>query len=528
MRIAALDLGSNSFHMIVVEARLDGTFLPLVRERETLRLGDRVAKTGALGEPAMTEALEVIKRFIQMAQASKADEVIALGTAAIREASDGTEFVERVRSETGIEIKVVDGTREAELIFTAVRSSVLIDPGPALVADLGGGSLELIVGDRAEIFYAASVPIGVGRLTAAIENDPLKESDLRRLRRIVAETLDPVIDEIVARGPKQFIVSSGTFLALVRMAAAREDGTVNEIVNQLSVEREVFEELAEEVFKLRAAERAKLPGSDPRRAEQLPAGAVVLEYLLNETGFGELTASEWALREGIVLDAIGAHDPVELLGDPRALRRWSVLSLCRRSNWRQPHARQVALLATQLFDATRFLHARGADERELLEFAAYLHDIGEHISHEGHDRHTAYLIENGGLRGFSPSEVRILASIGRFHVRGTPKPSFEAFGELSEDDAARAVELIAILRLADALDASHRGLVRAIEVSPLGPARTLTISAATRADAGLELWSARRKQELFERIFGVDLAVTAAPTSGAAYQKDSANDSGFG
>jgi exopolyphosphatase / guanosine-5'-triphosphate,3'-diphosphate pyrophosphatase len=528
VRIAALDLGSNSFHMIVVEARLDGTFLPLVREKETLRLGDRVAKTGALGEPAKTEALEVIKRFLQVAQADRADEVIALGTAAIREASDGAEFVERVNAETGIEIKVVDGTREAELIFTAVRSSVLIDPGPALAADLGGGSLELIVGDRTEIAYSASAPIGVGRLTAAIENDPLKDSDLRRLRRIVAEALDPVIDEIVARGPKQFIVSSGTFLALVRMAAAREDGTVHEIVNQLTVERDAVEELTEEVFKLRAAERAKLAGSDPRRAEQLPAGAVVLEYLLNETGLGEVTASEWALREGIVLDAIGAHDPVELLGDPRALRRWSVLSLCRRSNWRQPHARQVAMLATQLFDATRFLHTRGSRERELLEFAAYLHDIGEHISRQGHDRHTAYLIENGGLRGFSPSEIRILSSIGRFHIRGTPKPSFEAFAELSEDDAARAVELIAILRLADALDASHRGIVSAIDVSSLGPGRTLRIEVQTSVDAGLELWSSRRKQELFERIFGVDLAVTSAAAPAATYREEGASGSGFG
>ncbi|MGA8296148.1 MAG: Ppx/GppA phosphatase family protein [Acidimicrobiales bacterium] len=528
MRIAALDLGSNSFHMIVVEARLDGTFLPLVREKETLRLGDRVAKTGELGERAMAEALEVIMRFQQIAHAARADEIVALGTAAIREADDGSEFVDRVRAETGIEITVVDGTREAELIFTAVRSSVLIDPGPALAADLGGGSLELIVGDRSEIAYSASVPIGVGRLTATIANDPLKDGDLRRLRRIVAESLDPVIDEIVARGPKQFIVSSGTFLALVRMSAARDEGTVHEVVNQLSVGRAEFEELADDVFKLRASERAKLPGSDPRRAEQLPAGAVVLEYLLNETGLGELTASEWALREGIVLDTIGAHDPVELLGDPRALRRWSVLSLCRRSNWRQPHARQVAALAAQLFDQTKFLHGRGADERELLEFSAYLHDIGEHISREGHDRHSAYLIENGGLRGFSPTEIRILASIGRFHIRGTPKPTFDAFGELDEADQTRAVELIAILRLADALDASHRSLVREIEVSPLGPARTLTISVHAMADVGLELWSARRKQELFERIFGVDLTVTAAGRSSPAYRADGASGSGFG
>src|SRR5579863_485402 len=140
--------------MIIVEARLDGTFIPLVREKEMLRLGDLVARTGVIGEDASTQAVEVIKRFSEIAEANRADEVVALGTAAIREALDGGEFVDRVREETGILITVVDGTREAELIFTAVRSSVLIDPGPALVADLGGGSLEIIVGDRSEMALA--------------------------------------------------------------------------------------------------------------------------------------------------------------------------------------------------------------------------------------------------------------------------------------------------------------------------------------------------------------------------------------
>ena len=513
MRIAALDLGSNSFHMIIVEARLDGTFIPLVREKEMLRLGDLVARTGVIGEKASRQAVEVIKRFSEIAEANRADEVVALGTAAIREALDGGEFVDRVREETGILITVVDGTREAELIFTAVRSSVLIDPGPALVADLGGGSLEIIVGDRSEMALATSVPLGVGRLTAEISNDPPSEKDLRKLRDRVAGELDPVFDEVVALDPRQLIVSSGTFLALVRMAGEARDGVVHESLNQLTVGRAELDKLTEQVLHMSAAERAKLPGAEPRRAELLPAGAVVLEYLLTESGLVEVTASDWALREGIVLDAIGAHDVVELLDDPRALRRWSVLSLCRRSNWRQPHARQVASLALDLFEVTSELHHLGADDRELLEFGALLHDIGEHVSRTDHDRHSAYLIENGGLRGFSPQEVRILATMGRFHVRGTPKSSFDAFGELSEDDQSRAVELTAILRLADALDASHRGRVREIDAAALGPGRELTITARATGDAALELWTVRRKQELFDRIFAAHLDFVVAPTA---------------
>ena len=499
--------------MIIVEARLDGTFVPLVREKEMLRLGDLVARTGIIGEEASTRAIEVIKRFSAIAEANNADEVVALGTAAIREALDGGEFVDRVRNEAGIRITVVDGTREAELIFTAVRSSVLIDPGPALVADLGGGSLELIVGDRSELSLATSVPLGVGRLTAVISNDPPSDKDIKKLRALVADKLDPIFSEIVAERPRQLIVSSGTFLALVRMAGESRDGVVHESLNQLTVGRVELDQLADQIFRLSAAERGKLPGAEPRRAELLPAGAVVLDYLLTASGLDEVTASDWALREGIVLDAIGAHDVVELLDDPRALRRWSVLSLCRRSNWRQPHARQVAALALDLFDATSELHHLGPDDRELLEFGALLHDIGEHVSRTDHDRHSAYLIENGGLRGFSPQEVRILATMGRFHVRGTPKASFEAFSELGEDDQSRAVELTAILRLADALDASHRGRVRELNAAALGPGRELTITIRSAGDAALELWTVRRKQELFERIFAAQLDFVVAPTA---------------
>ncbi len=517
MRIAALDLGSNSFHLIVVEARLDGSFVPLVREREMLRLGDLVARDRVIGGLATDAAIATIARFKAIAAANGADEVIALGTSAIREALDGGLLVDRVRRETGVKVTVIDGTREAELIFRAIRSSVLIDPGPALAADLGGGSLELSVGDRTELDFATSVHLGVGRLTAElVGSDPPSDKDLKRLRRRIADTIEPVLDEILALRPRQLIGSSGTLVVLARMAAAGRDGVVHESVNQLSVGRAEIGELAERIYTAPAEERAKLPGSEPRRADLMPAGMAILEHLMTATHLGELTVSDWALREGIVLDAIGGRDRVELLDDPRALRRWSVLALCRRSNWRQPHARQVAGLCLQLFDATAFLHRLTPAERDLLEYGALLHDIGEHISREHHDRHSAYLIENGGLRGFSPQEVRILATMGRYHVRGTPKLSYPPFAQLGRHDRARAVALTALLRLADSLDASHRGLVRAVEAQPSGAARQLTLTLTTVGEPELELWTVRRKQALFERTFGVecDFVVKAVARQG--------------
>ena len=514
MRIAALDLGSNSFHMIVVETRPDGSFVPLVREKEVLRLGDLVARERVIGRQATDAAIAVIARFKAIAEANGADEIIALGTAAIREALDGGALVDRVRVETGVKIVVVDGTREAELIFRAIRSSVVIDPGPALAADLGGSSLELTVGDRAELVFATSVHLGVGRLTAElVTNDPPSDKDLRRLRARIAGTIEPVLDEILTPRPRQLIGSSGTFVALARMAAALRDGVVHESVNQLTVGRAEIEALRDRIYSAPVAERAKLPGAESSRADLMPAGMAVLEYLMEATRLDELTVSDWALREGIVLNAIGARDRVELLDDPGALRRWSVLALCRRSNWRQQHARQVAALSLQLFDATTSLHKLGPAERDLLEFAALLHDIGEHISRQNHDRHSAYLIENGGLRGFSPEEVRILAVMGRYHVCGTPKPTYEPFAQLRKHDRARAVALTSLLRMAEGLDASHRGLVQSITVGPNDVACRFTFLLHTADEPELELWTIRRKQTLFEHTFGVECAFRVETTT---------------
>ena len=505
MRIAAFDLGSNSFHLLVVEARLDGSFDALVREREMLRLGDVVARTGKIGEEAARNGVEVVARFKAIADSYHADEVIALATAAVREALDGAEFVDRVRRATGVEIEVVDGLREAQLIFTAVRASVLIDPGPALAADLGGGSLELMVGDRTGLAFGASARLGVGRLTSELAlSDPVRASEKKALFERVRAGLDPILAEVAEFKPRMLIGSSGTFTSLARMAVALLDGKLPEATNQLTVPADAFFELEASLSEMTVEERSRLPGCDARRAELLPAGITVLNYLLRSTGLGELTLSEWALREGIVIDTIGSHDRAELDDDPRALRRSSMLSLCRRSNWRQPHARQVASLCLQLFDATADLHQLGPTEREILELGALSHDIGEHISRTGHDRHGSYLIENGGLRGFAPAEIRVLSLLSRFHVRGTPRPSISAFRSLEPEDRERTIALLAMLRVADALDASHAGLVQSLKRSTSEPER-LVLHVLAKGDAELELWNLRRKKQLFEKTFAVEL-----------------------
>jgi len=509
VRIAALDLGSNSFHLLVADAHPDGTFEPLARDKEMLRLGSVVAATGEIGEAAAGGAVDAVRRFRALAESLGAEEIVACATAAFREARDSAAVVDRIESDTGVKVRVISGKEEARLIFGAVRASVVIEPGPALALDLGGGSLEITVGDAAGMRWSASLKLGVGRLTAdLVRGDPPTGGDRRRIVHAVTLAIGRVLPEIARLDPRVAIGSSGTLGTLIRLAAARRGGPMPVSVNQLAVTTRELDALGQELLRMTSEERADLPGVDGRRADLLPAGALLAVTVLDLTGIDEMVGCEWALREGMVLDAIGRHSRAEWTGDPRAMRRESVLGLCRRCGWNEGHASKVSRLAADLFDGTLSMHRLDADDRELLELGALLHDIGEHISMEGHERHTAYLIENGRLRGFPPNELDVLACLGRFHKRGSPKPSFEPYARLSGPDRERVTRLVALLQVADALDRSHGGPVRAIEVYTSSGLVEVVVHADD--DIDLELWGLRRKRELFERVFACRLEVVDA------------------
>jgi exopolyphosphatase/guanosine-5'-triphosphate,3'-diphosphate pyrophosphatase len=509
MRLAAIDLGSNSFHLLVAEVRPDGSFEPVFRDKEMLRLGTRVAATGSIGEAATGEAIAVIRRFKSLADSLGASEIVACATAALREALDSTMVVDRIEADTGVRVRVINGREEARLIFEAVRTSVVIEPGPALALDLGGGSLELMIGDHGGMAWCASLKLGVARLTSdLVRSDPPSSGDRRRVTRAVSAAVGRLLPDIAAFAPRDAIASSGTFAAIIRLAAGRRGGPVPESVNQLAVSGREIDDLAEQLLSQSAAERAALPGVDAYRADLLPAGVLVLATLIELTGVERVIGCDWALREGMVIDAIGHHPRADWGDDPRAIRRESVLSLCRRCGWNESHGRKVARLALELFDGTTALHGLGEDDRELLELGALAHDVGEHVSVEGHDRHSAYLIQHGRLRGFSPEEIDILACLGRFHRRGNPKMSFEQFAGLSPARRQATTALISLLQVADGLDRSHGGPVRSVAVYSASPERVEVVVEAGD-DIDVELWGLRRKRELFERLFERRLEVVS-------------------
>src|SRR6478672_3765959 len=491
MRIAALDLGSNSFH---------------------LRVADEVAREGRISPPTADRAVASIRRLRQLADASGAQEVIAKATSAIRTASNGSELVDRIEAETGVEVEVISGLEEARLIFAAVRASLVLEPAPALCIDVGGGSVEVMIGDAAGLRWATSLPLGVGRLTAElVRHDPPVKTDRTALEERVREVLAPIVDEVRTRKPRMAVGTSGTINDLARLAAASEDGEIPASANGLRIHVDQLRALQRRLLKMSTAERRRLPGIEDKRAELLPAGVTLLVTMLDELGLDqlgveEMTFSDWALREGIVLDAVSAHDPDDWSDDPHALRRAAVAGLARRCGSDAAHSQHVAKLALSLFDQTRTLHELGTDDREMLEYAALLHDIGQHVSRKGHHRHAAYLVENAQLRGFSPDEIEFLAALVRHHRRGEPKASEPRFAALDKDSRERVRKLAALLRLADGLDRGRRGVVDGVDVA-IGT-DLVVLRLHTHGDAELELWGLRRRRELFEKIFDRELEAT--------------------
>lgn len=516
VRIAAVDVGSNSFHLLVAEAQSAGGFVTLSTDKETLRLGESVAATGRISDELAGLSVEVMRRFKATCESLEVTDVVAYGTAALREAENSSEVIAAIGDGSGIHVEVISGRDEARLIFKAIRASLVIDPAPALCLDLGGGSLELNVGDHSGQMWSDSLRLGVGRLTTEFMTSDAPYKCVRRMRKRIQAELTPVIENISALAPKMLIGTSGTLTALVRMAALRSGADPEGLslhVNQLRIERKWFDSLHRQLAESAAEERLKLPGLDAKRVHQIVAGSTTLQVVFDLFNLDSLTVGTWAMREGMLLDAIDKLDPIEWSSDPRAIRGASVRGLARRCRVNSTHARQVSKLAGELFDQTSELHGLGAEDRELLTHGGVLHDIGELVSVEGHHKHSAYLVQHGKLRGFTPTEVNILASMCRFH-RGSPKMSFAPYAGLSSSERARTDKITALLQLADGLDRGHAGVITSIDVDLDDKYRMADITAIANGAAELEAWGGRRKAALFESVFGYRVRVRVVELHG--------------
>jgi exopolyphosphatase/guanosine-5'-triphosphate,3'-diphosphate pyrophosphatase len=514
MRIAAIDIGTNSLHMIVVRVRPDLSFEIIDREKEMVRLGAGGLDGRALTPDAMHTALQVLSKFSRLAESHRVDEIVAVATSAIREAENGGEFLQAAENQTGIRARVISGTEEARLIHLAAAYGVNVTGDVAVVIDIGGGSVEVTRGAGPALEQGQSFKIGVIRLTERyVKSDPLSPRDARRITKRVDADAGPYIDRITRAGFDRVIGTSGTILSLGAIVAAALGRPADVSLRNQRITAKQLRRARKQIVSLPLDERLRIPGMDPRRADLAPAGAILLETLLQRLGAVELTLCDYSLREGLVLDYIAQHRKEIAQADRYPdVRRRSIVELAERCNYWPEHASHVARLAVSLFDQTRSIHGLTDRDREWLEYASLLHDIGVHISYDRHHKHSYYLIKNGDLRGFEPDEIETMALVARYHRKATPSRRHDNYADLRRKPRRVVQVLSAILRLAESLDRSHSQSISGLKLNDRGD--DVLLQARTSSDAELELWAAARHAAPFERIIGKPLRVEA---SGQAY-----------
>lgn len=511
LRLAAIDVGSNSIHMVIAQIDASGGVTTLWRLKEMVGLGRISFPSKRLTNDAMDRAIVVLRRFQQVAQQRQVEKIVAVATSAVREAENGGDFLERVRVELNLRIRVVSGKEEARLIYLGVKHAVDLHGGPHFMLDIGGGSVEFIVANDAKPLFLESAKLGSARMTAKyVKSDPVAADDLRRLLAHYREQLAPISAGVRALQPVKAFGTSGTLENLAAMTGGTDKGTNGWPAGTVGViDREKLNALVSRLLESKAKDRAKMVGLDDKRQDQIIAGAVLVNELFHQLDLKRIYICKAALREGILVEYLSRHLPeLQIRREVPDPRRRSVLDLARRCDWHRTHSEHVASLMLQLFDATRPLHGLTRRDRELLEYGALLHDIGWHITAEDHHKHSMYLIQHGALKGFEPEEVQVIANIARYHRKSAPKPAHKSYSALSPRGQKVVKVGAALLRIADSLDRTHTGVVTGVRVR-VGK-RRVRLELQAKGDTAIELWAARKKMDLFSDVFGRTLSFERA------------------
>lgn len=508
MKLAAIDIGSNSFHMIIARISSDGQLEVIDRTKEMVRLGERTLVDGYIAEAAQERGLDALRRFRRLADSHGVDDIIAVATSATREARNGRDFMARVETECGIRGRVISGEEEGRLIYLGTREVYDFGARKALIIDIGGGSVEIVLGERRRALIVRSFRLGVRRLHEAfLPSDPTTPAEMDALRDHVRTTVDRLAEQVRSVGFDTILATSGTARVLTQIASAAL-GT--------STERLTQDELAQTVALLAGmshAEREHVSGLDDKRRDAIVEGALLLHTLIERFGGEGYEVCDAALREGMIVDYLERNRlGLQIAAGESDPRRRSVALLSRRLSDSDQHPAQVAALALRLFDDLQPMHLGTREERDFVEFAGQLHDIGRVVAHSGFHRHTQYIIHHADLHGFSAEERGFLAALARYHRRSMPKTRHEGFVALAPARQARVRVLSVLLRLANSLDRGYRGNVQAL--SARFEDDRVELHFRTDSDPSLEVASLLRHVDVVRHAW--DRALTLIPDSADA------------
>ena len=497
VRLAAIDVGSNSLHMIVCRIDASGGMTLLSRSRELVGLGRMSFPSKRLSKMAMDRAKITLARFVTEAQRLQCEKIIAVATSAVREAENGGEFIEQVRRELKIHVRVVSAREEARLIFLGVRHGLDLSGGPHMILDIGGGSVEFIVASGDKAMLLESRKLGAARMTAKfVKSDPIDPKELQSLLAHYDRELTPLCADIAKHKPVSFIATSGAVENLASMCAAISSKDPAGVLRCATLGT-----LVDELIKSKTEDRAAMPGLDDKRRDQILAAALLVREVCKRLNVEQFNTCRSALREGILVDYLAKHRPeFEVRRKVPNPRRRAVLDLAIRCHWHREHADQVARLTCSLFDQLRPLHGMGNEERELIAYGATLHDIGALISRKAHHKHSMYLIMHGDLDPFTADEVRTIANIARYHRKSAPSREDAEFAALPKRYQQIVRVGAALLRIADGLDRTNTSVVQEV-VCRTRPDR-VDMLIESHGDAEMEIWSATSRAELFQEVFG--------------------------
>lgn len=504
-RLAAIDIGTNSIRSIVVEVKPNGDFRILDDEKVAVRLGEGLNEHGLIIPAAMDRAIVALVRLKKIIDGYGVHAIEAVATSAVRKAANGHDFIKKIKDTIDLKVEIISGESEAELAALSAFNNFEFENARLLLADIGGGSLELVSTVGHHIEQVVSLDLGAVYLTELfLKNDPVSANDIQNLRKHIRKTLRssfieerPVIQGLIGSG--------GTITAIAAMTMAlRKEGYQS--VHGYELLRSDVVHLHAMLTRKTMKERREIPGLNPDRADIIIAGITVIDELMEFFQANLLRVNERGIREGLILRAVRKHG---LLKGQKTPRSWqsSVMEFARSCHFDEQHSLHVARLATDICKVLATVYKMGDTELRLLEAAAILHDIGYFINYSSHHKHSYHLIRHADLIGFTPRERELIAQIARYHRKALPKKKHEQYLRLSADDRLRVARLGGILRLADGLDRRRNSLVTGIECL-LSPSKfVIRLTGAT--ELSVELFGAKVKGDLFQEAFQLKLIVEA-------------------
>ncbi|HEX6574022.1 MAG TPA: Ppx/GppA phosphatase family protein [Gemmatimonadaceae bacterium] len=510
VRIAAIDIGSNSIRQIIADVSPSGSIRVVDEMKAAPRLGAGLHGTGELSREAGEAAIQAIERMEALANRLGARRTRVVATSAVRDASNSTEWLARVKLETGLDVVVLDGEEEARLGFRSAQAHFDLGVGRAAVIDIGGGSLEIALSADGLVERLISLPFGAIRLTDKYFPDGITAKKMRKLRRKVRKGLK---DEFSARDWRgaQVIGSGGTFTNLAGMVLTRQGVRTARTVHGTIVQRGELEHIIDYLAALSPSERAGVPGLNAARSDIIVAGLAVIAEVVARLEAKTFAVSSYGIREGILLDLARVKPRSADRGEARER---SVRDLAERSHYEVPHARQVQKLALRLFDSIGARIGCAPEDRQTVADAALLHDIGYTINYDKHHKHSYHLISHADLLGMTPTEQIVIANVARYHRGAEPQKSHSNFGPLAPGEKVRVRRLAAILRVADGLDRGHTAAVSDVRVRWLDRALRIIPVPREGASIRLELWGATKKAALLAEVAGVPVEIVT-PGGGA-------------